>query len=138
MVMADPTLLALNNAGFKTIQRADDLNTKLMGLLGLKSRYEPARLAIARSLSVKAPPPAAGADDEDGKIIVGQNLFGDDLAVWIALVVEHAQHDNPSVRDIQELVSRHWVRGIDLLVSEWEECGGDFDRFVLQLAGRAG
>lgn len=136
--MAEPTLLALNNAGFKTTLRADELNTKLMGLLGLKSRYEPARLAIARSLAVKTPPPEADADEEDGKIINGQNLFADDLAVWVALVVEHAQHDNPTVRDVQELVKRHWVRGIDLLMSEWEQCEGDFDRFVLQLAGRGG
>lgn len=136
--MVEPTLLALNNAGFKTTQRADDLNTKLMGLLGLKSRYEPARLAIARSLSIRAPPPEVGDEEEDGKIIVGQNLFGDDLAVWVALVVEHSQRENASVRDVQELVRRHWGRGIDLLMTEWEQCSGDFDRFVLQLAGRSG
>lgn len=137
--MSGVTLLALNNAGFKTTAKADELNTKLMTLLGLKARYEPARLAIARSLSVASPPEIIPEEsDSDGKIINGQNLFGDDLGAWVALIVEHAKADDCSAKDLQDLVRRHWHRGIHLIFEEWNRCGGDFDKFILQLAGRAG
>lgn len=137
--MSGVTLLALNNAGFKTTAEADELNTKLMSMLGLKARYEPARLAIARSLSVASlPEPIPVDSDDDGKIINGQNLFGDDLSAWVSLVVEHAKVEECGTKDLQDLVRRHWHRGIHLIFDEWHQCGGDFDKFILQLAGRAG
>lgn len=44
------TLRAVDSANFRTSRRADETNDRLMGKLGLKFRYEPARLALARSL----------------------------------------------------------------------------------------
>jgi DNA sulfur modification protein DndE len=136
------SLMELVDADYKTTLEADAINTKLMAKLGLRTRYEPARLAIARSLSIteEPPNPTRGENDEDGKVIKGRNLFGvgEDLSTWIALIVEHARRDDTSRRDIQDLVGRHWHRGAHLLWNEWVECGEDFDKFVLRLAERAG
>jgi DNA sulfur modification protein DndE len=140
------TLLALNNAGFKTSKHADQMGEKLRKALGLTTRYEPARLAIARSLAISDPPPPlpeAYREEECGAI-KGQNLFGDDLAIWTAMVVEHAGKGDTSLKEIQEMVRLHWHRGMELLMKDWEESGGgdhddeQFDKFVLLQASRAG
>lgn len=140
MAATETTLLALNNANFRTSRVADDLNTKLMSILGLKSRYEPARLAIARSLSLPEPPPALPQADEEesGKVILGVQLFGDDLPLWVSMIIEKAELNNITTKDLQEEVRRHWHRGILLLHDEWKRCGEDFDKFIVQVAGRAG
>lgn len=135
------SLMELVDTDFKTTREADEINSKLMPKLGLKMRYEPARLAIARSLAIRENPPEPPAsEDEDGKIIKGRNLFGtgDELATWIALIVERSQRDDISKRDVQDLVRKHWHRGIRLLWNDWREAGEDFDKFVLRLAERAG
>lgn len=136
------SLMDLVDADYKTTSDADGINTKLMSRLGLKTRYEPARLAIARSLSISDLPPELerGDDVEDGKVIKGRNLFGvgEDLNTWVALIVEHAKREDISRKDIQDLVRRHWHRGAHLLWTEWTECREDFDKFVLRLAERAG
>ncbi|MBK7397134.1 MAG: DndE family protein [Myxococcales bacterium] len=137
-----PTSLAeLQAANFRTTKQADDINTELMRRLGLRSRYEPARLAIARSLSMPEPPDVIEeAEDEAGKVIKGEHLFGTggDLGAWIALVVEHTPGECSSRKDIQELVRRHWHRGALRLAAEYSECKEDFDRFIMHLAERAG
>jgi hypothetical protein len=82
--------------------------------------------------------PAEDADDY-GKVIHGDNLFGDDeLPLWIAMIVEKADLRCPTVEDIQEQVRRHWHRGILLLQTEWSNCDGAYERFFLYLAERAG
>jgi hypothetical protein len=109
--------------------------------LGLKFRYEPARLAVARSLELDAPPLSLQGEDaeESGKTILGRNLFGDEeLGLWVAMIVERAGLTDPTLEAIQEQVRRHWHRGILLLEEEWEHCGGEYERFLLQLAERAG
>ena len=140
METAKTTLVGLNNASFRTSKHADELCSKLMPKLGLKVRHEPARLSIARSLSVSHQPDVIEADysDSEGQVIRGVQLFGDDLAVWIGLLVEHVGRADLSLREIQDLVRLHWHRGAMLLSSEWKDVGGDFDRFLLQLASRAG
>ena len=93
----------------------DGANDRLMAKLGLKFRYEPARLAIARSLELDdPPPPLQGEDSEEyGKTIPGRNLFGDEeLALWIAMIIERANLVEPTSEAIQEQVRRHWHRGI--------------------------
>jgi hypothetical protein len=131
--------MELVDADFRTTREADELNTKLMPKLGMNVRYGPARLAIARSLSIRDEPPEPEATEEDdGKAIKGRQLFGDDLATWTALIVERAKRDDITKRDIQHLVRRHWHRGVHLLWNEWKECGEDYDRFILRLAERAG
>jgi len=112
-----------------------------MGKLGLKFRYEPARLALARSLELDDPPePLQGVDTEEhGKTILGRNLFGDqELSLWIAMIIERANLEEPSLEAIQEQVRRHWHRGILLLAAEWEHCEEEYERFLLQVAERAG
>jgi DNA sulfur modification protein DndE len=136
------SLMDLVDADYRTTHEADDINTKMMTKLGVKTRYEPARLAIARSLCIEEQPPELprGEDDEDGKAIKGRNLFGtgEDLNTWIALIVEHAKRDDITRKDIQDLVRRHWHRGALLLSTEWQESGQDFDKFVMRLAERGG
>jgi len=137
-----PTSLAeLQSTNFRTTKQADDINTELMRKLALKNRYEPARLAIARSLSISTPPSAFDdkEEDEGGKVIKGEHLFGTggDLGAWIGLLLEHTPIENASKKDIQDLVRRHWHRGALLLAEEYAQCD-DFDRFVMQLAERAG
>jgi DNA sulfur modification protein DndE len=135
-----PTSLAeLQSTSFRTSRDADEKNTDLMRRLALRNRYEPARLAIARSLALQATPPALDEDDEDGKVIKGEHLFGTggDLGAWIALLVEHASLEAVTKKEVQDLVHRHWHRGALLLADEYAK-SEDFDRFVLQLAERAG
>jgi DNA sulfur modification protein DndE len=140
--MAGPVtnLRFLDSANFKTSKRADAVNDTMMAKLGSEHRYEPARLAIAGSLAMADPAPQLSADDaESGKTIYGRNLFGeDDLPLWMAMIVEKAGLMNPTVDDIQQQVRRHWHRGILLLQTEWENCGGVYERFILYLAERAG
>jgi hypothetical protein len=139
--MAGPftNLRSLDSANFRTSKLADDINDALRGKLDFKHKYEPARLAIAHSLALPDPAPELSHDDESGKVIMGRNLFGDDdLPLWIAMIVEKAELINPTVEDIQEQVRRHWHRGILLMQSEWENCNGVYEQFILYLAERAG
>jgi DNA sulfur modification protein DndE len=139
--MAGPftNLRSLDSANFRTSKQADEINDALRGKLDFKHKYEPARLAIAHSLALPDPAPQLLDDDESGKVIMGRNLFGDDdLPLWIAMIVEKAGLLNPTVEDIQEQVRRHWHRGILLLQTEWENCNGVYEQFILYLAERAG
>jgi DNA sulfur modification protein DndE len=134
------TLSGVAIKDFRTTKHADELNKKLINKLGFKHRYEPARMAIARSLSIpEQPPELSDVDDaEDGGVIKGQQLFGEDSALWIAMLVHHSGRKDLTIKDIQDFVRRHWHRGIDLLMTEWKECKDKFDDFLLQLSSRAG
>lgn len=141
--MAGPVtnLRSLVTVNFRTSKQADEVNDLMQSKLGLRFRYEPARLAIAHSFALPdAAPPLRDEDADDyGKVIRGDNLFGDDdLPLWIAMIVEKADLRNATVEDIQEQVRRHWHRGILLLQTEWDNCGGVYERFILYLAERAG
>src|SRR5262249_47886359 len=131
--------LAVTTADFRTGKSADDLNTKFMTRLGLKSRYEPARIALARSLAIPEPLSAEeNSDEEVGKAILGTQLFGTDVGLWVSLLMEHAQADSFSMAELKSAVRGHWQRGINRLFEEWKNSGEDFDRFLLQMAERAG
>lgn len=141
--MASPitSLRSLDNANFRTTKRADALNDQMQTKLGFRYRYEPARLALARSLELENPPRAPEGPDtsEPGKPILGRHLFGEDeLPLWLTLMVERANLFDPTLDAIQEQVRRHWHRGIILLSEEWEHCGSEYERFLLQIAERAG
>jgi DNA sulfur modification protein DndE len=146
--MAGPVtnLRSLDSANFKTSKRADAVHDVLKAKLGLQHRYEPARLAIAHSLTLPETAPQLSDDDSDdsGKVIMGKTLFGDDESpIWVAMIVEKAGLLQPTVEDIQEQVRRHWHRGVLLLQSEWENCEGEnpegvYERFILFLAQKAG
>jgi len=132
---------SLDTVNFKTSKRADAVNDLIKSKLGLEHRYEPARLAIAHSLALPDPPAELSDADSDGsgKVIMGKTLFGDDeLPLWVAMIVEKAGLMNPTVEVFQDQVQRHWHRGILLLQTEWENCDGVYERFILHLAERAG
>jgi hypothetical protein len=133
------SLLSVTTADFRTTKLADELNTKLMVKLGLRSRYEPARLAMGRSLAVsEAPPTLETAYEDAGRAILGTQLFGSDVGVWVSLFVEHSQTTDLSLSQLKDAVRRHWHRGIHLLNDDWLACGEDFDSFLLRIAELAG
>ena len=117
-----------------TTDKCNDLLTKL----GFKVKYLPARLAIARSLSLSSPPPLLSEDDEDDSAgsMRGQQLFGDgsDPATWLALVTQHAQQHDITRKQFQSLIAAHWKRGADLLSNDWEHANGNFATFIAHLA----
>ena len=104
-------------ADFRTSRDGDAHNTSLMKKLGFQYRYQPARIAIA--LSLRLPGLPEDAPDGAGKPIKGDILFGADeaeLALWVALVVQHADAITMSRRAFQDLVGGHWHRGMTQLV----------------------
>ena len=131
------SLVQFNNARFRTSRAADELNQKFLTRLGLKYRYSPARLAIARSLWDPSKPNSV-QDDDGGKVIKGSELFGDDLPVWITLLVQHKGSPLESLRELHSLIAAHWHRGAHQLWEDWENQSEDFDKFLMLLATRAG
>ncbi|ANT54815.1 DndE family protein [Mesorhizobium amorphae] len=118
-------------ADFRTSRDADGLNTTLMKKFGFQYRYQPARLAIALSLRIPALP--KDMPDGAGKPIKGDILFGSDeaeLALWVALVVQHSHAIPMSRRSFQELVGSHWHRGMTGL----SEISDDLDQHPELLA----
>lgn len=129
-------LVDILRADFRTSAAADRANTELQHALELPFRYHPARLAIAASLADPAPPPFV--PDAAGRPIKGDTLFGQDeleLAMWTGLIVEHAGVSAITRRQLQDLVSAHWWRGVDRLWSTWAQSNGQRDHFFIMLAG---
>jgi DNA sulfur modification protein DndE len=129
-------------ASYRTTRSADAKCTELLRHLGFKVRYLPARLAIARSISLAEAPELLDTDDDDDEAaspIRGQQLFGEegDAAAWLALLVQSSNQPDLSKRDIQALTAAHWRRGADLLAKDWEEANGNLGAFVLRLADLA-
>lgn len=101
---------------FRTSRSGETATASVQRALGLPYRYQPARLAISRSLGLDTQPPVV--PNADGKTIRGETLFGqsrDDVALWTSLVVQHAGRGGLQRRDMQELVAAHWARGAGLL-----------------------
>lgn len=134
------TLTDIVQMSFKTSAQADAINEEMRKHLGMRQRYGPARLAIARSIGVPEPPPVQQVKSaEPGKPIRGDQLFGSgtDVGAWTALLVEHAGKELDRAA-LQELVAAHWHRGALLLAREWEETDRDYAKFILLLCERAG
>lgn len=134
------SLRSLGNVNFRPTAKADKANDNLKSKLGLETRYEPARLAIAYSLSHKKPfDESEEKDDEElGKTINGRTLFGDDLLpVWVAMIVEEMQEADITIDVIQRNVKNHWSRGILELIQVWENVGEDYNKFILYLAEKS-
>lgn len=129
-------LLDLLRSDFRTTEAADALNGQLQKALGFAFRYQPARLALATSLSnPEVPDPET---DLRGKPIKGETLFGQeetDLALWVSLIVEHAERTQATRRDIQGLVAAHWRRGIEVLWADWFSVGEDATAYFQRLVG---
>lgn len=126
----DITRLMLAN--FSGSKHAEEQAKELR--LGFQTHYQLARLAIGRSMGEDGFPPAA--PDARGKIIKGNQLFGNDgeELLWLCLLVtnwnEYHRESRPSLEDIQGLVRAHWHRGVGLLLADWREAEGNFDKFV--------
>lgn len=141
------SLVEVAGANFRIDELSDTLNTAFMGRLGMRKRYLPARLAIARSLATSAPPEMIDEGLEPGKAIKDDTLFGTGtaLSVWIALIVQRAGDPNLDVRKLIGLVGAHWRRGLSQLDKDWEQSGQDVTKFIkrlvevaeLPLAGRS-
>lgn len=120
-------------AGFQTAAEADKHTELLRSNLGLSAKNRVARLAIGRSLSESTYPSASlfGA----GRPIRGDVLFGvEEIPLWIALLFTHLRRIDPraelTLASLQDLVKRHWGRGITLLMEDWKEAEEDYNRFV--------
>lgn len=120
-------------AGFQADTEADKHTELLRSNLGLSAKNRVARLAMGRSLSETTHPSAilSGA----GKPIKGDVLFGvEELPLWVGLLFTHFRRVDPrgelTLATLQDLVKRHWSRGIALLMEDWDEAEEDYNRFV--------
>ena len=131
-------LIELSNASYRTTRVADAQCAELLTRLGWKVRYLPARLAIARSLSLASPPPELSSeeDEELSSPIRGLQLFGDgaDPSAWLALISQRAGDKDLTRKKFQSLVAAHWKRGAAVLTRDWEESNGNLAQFVNRLA----
>lgn len=132
----DLTLEAVSGAAFRSTADTDELSQRVKDRLGFGSFNIPARLAIARSLSVAGHPPKV--EGEPGRVIKGDVLFGagPDLASWVSLIIEHFG-EQPSLKDLQGLVQRHWSRGMKLVAEDLKASDGDTTEFWRRLAESA-
>jgi DNA sulfur modification protein DndE len=137
--MSAVTLEQVLLAGFQTSGDADKQTEQLRSSLGLQARNRVARLAIGRSLAEATYP--TGSLDGAGKSIKGDVLFGlEELPLWVGLLFTHLRRADPraelTLPTLQDLVKRHWNRGIALLYEDWEEAGEDYNKFVDVLVRR--
>jgi hypothetical protein len=134
------TLVDVAGANFRTDEDSDQLNSDFMRRLGVKARYIPARLAIARSLAAQGPLPALADQADWGKAIKGDTLFGTGaaLSTWFALVTQKAEGNVSSLKDLLSLVAAHWNRGLALLDEEWRQANGQEVQFIRRLVEVAG
>lgn len=126
-------------AGFHTSGVSDKHTEQLRSSLGLSAKNRIARLAIGRSLSEPSYPP--GGLDSGGRPIRGDVLFGlNELPLWVSLIVTHFRKNEPNTEltlsTLQELVKRHWSRGIQLLMEDWNEAGEEYHKFIEILVRR--
>lgn len=131
--MSSVTMEQVLLAGFQADTEADKYTELLRSNLGLSAKNRVARLAMGRSLSEATHPSASlsGA----GKPIKGDVLFGvEELPLWVGLLFTHVRRVNPradlTLAALQDLVKRHWSRGIALLMADWEEAEEDYNRFI--------
>lgn len=132
------SLIDLRTVRFSPDSETDELNEAFRTRLGMSHRYQPARLAIARSLAIDSSPPYA--EKKLTRTIMGDSLFGSGeyLSIWIALIVEHANDSMIDKSKLMELVSAHWRRGMKFLDDEWHRSEQDLSKFVKRLVEVAG
>ncbi len=132
------SIMDVVNSQYRTTKAADDQCDQLLRRLGYRVRYLPARLAIARSLSLlEQPEPLGSGEEEEMAVgIRGQQLFGDgsDPAAWMALISQRSGTSDLERREFQNIVGAHWQRGADLLARDWEESAESLGTFVSRLA----
>lgn len=119
---------------FKPTENAVFVEEKLSPKLGLTKRYEAAQLMVGRSLvEPKAPLPVG--DMKTGKPIPGENLFGEQIDLWISILIMDGQLGiGATLDDFRGLVEAHWARGAELLLQDWEHSREDHVLFARRLA----
>jgi DNA sulfur modification protein DndE len=122
--------------GFRPTAQSEAFEDKLRAKLGLTAKYDSARLSIGRSLCETDPPePVRLSNDERGKPIAGEYLFGDEIDLWMSIIaIDGHLGESATPDDFRALVEAHWMRGAKLLQNEFEDCGEDEIRFVTRLA----
>ncbi|KQQ17380.1 hypothetical protein ASF59_00095 [Methylobacterium sp. Leaf121] len=134
------TLVDVAGGNFRTDEDSDAKNNDFMKRLGIKARFIPARLAIARSLAAQGGPPAVPYSAEMGKAIKGDTLFGTgaNLSTWIALITQKNSGNITNLKDLLAAVAAHWARGLSLLDAEWGHADGQEAAFIRRLVEVAG
>lgn len=132
----DVTKVLLTNFSSSSIAEEQAKELKL----GFTANYQLARLAIGRSLGEVDLPESA--PDARGRTIKGQQLFGNEgeELLWISLLITQFKQFRPktefTLNAFQTLVRDHWHRGVGLLLSDWREADGRYERFIDILATR--
>lgn len=131
--MSSIALQQVMSSRFRTSVEADRITVALMSHLGLSTKANVARLAIGRSLALGKL--ADDSVDSKGLEIPASVLFTqDDITVWVGLIVTHALMHGGAVIDSMDAfragVRKHWHRGARLLMQDWEEASGNFDKFL--------
>lgn len=122
-------------AGFRPLADVEDFEIHLRSKLGLKNKYDSARLSIGRSLAEPTPPNPVLATDERGKAISGELLFGNDIDLWIAaIVLDGDLSPQATSEDFRVLVEAHWSRGGRLLRDEITAVNDDETRLMMRLS----
>ena len=130
MSQIDVTKMLL--AGFSCSKQAEEQAKELK--LGFQTHYQLARLAIGRSLGETDYP--SSAPDARGRPLKGSQLFGNtgEELLWIALLVtnfrQHLPKEELTLEAIQSLVRDHWHRGVSLLLEDWREAEGRYEKFI--------
>jgi hypothetical protein len=122
-------------AGFRPCTDVEEFEGHLRGKLGMRSKYESAHLCLGRSLAEPTPPKPVVGDEERGKSIAGEFLFGTELDLWIAAIIMDGElGPQATVEGFRALVEGHWCRGGRLLREEMAEVNGDETRLMVRLA----
>ncbi len=118
------------------------IERELFNRLGFSAHHKLARLAIGRSLNEQDFPPQS-PDARGNPTIKGNLLFGEEKTgglLWLALLVENLKRHFPektiTLDALQSAVRDHWRRGLLLLLQDWKEAGGGYERFVELLVNR--
>lgn len=137
--MSDINIQQVLNSRFRTSSEADRLTVALMSNLGLSTKANVARLAIGRSLGLGAF--SDDGVDAKGLEIPASSLFSqEDIAVWVGLVATHARRHGlepiDSMDRFRNAVRKHWHRGANHLMQDWQGSEGNFDKFLETLIVR--
>lgn len=127
------TLNEIGRFDFRTSRSGNTATAAILKLLALQYRYQPARLALGRSLGIATQPTAV--DNLDSKPIRGETLFGQDsvdIGLWISLITAHAGRGPLARKELLDLVAAHWQRGAGLI---WDDLRTEADP-VVALADR--
>lgn len=137
--MSTLSLQQVMNSRFRTSGDAERTTVALMPKLGLSTKANVARLAISRSLALGK----LSDDNVDSKglEIPASVLFTqDDITAWVGLIITHARsHDGEAIDSMDSFraaVRKHWHRGVALLMLDWQEASGNFDKFLETLIVR--